>query len=324
MEVSTTAAFLDLNDGRKIPLGKECKDAVTAALDIGSAFIELNDGRKMPLFGLGTFKLKGQECTDAVTAALDIGYKLIDTATIYRNEQDIGAALRAPGAPAREQVFITSKISPKQMGNPLEAIEESLQKLGVGYLDLCLLHWPGTGGMKPDDPRQPEKRLQSWQALQTAQKNGWCRSIGVSNFQARHIKHLCASPETTVVPAVNQFELHPHFPQLELVALCRQRGIAVQAYSSLGQGGALLQDPVVVRIAAAHACSEAQVCLRWALQKGYAVIPRSTRRERIETNARATDGAILSLSQEEMDQLDALHTSENKREKLCWDPETVA
>ena len=154
-----------------------------------NSYLELNDGSKMPTFGLGTFKLKVQECTDAAKAALDSGYQLIDTATVYRNEQDIGEALRAPGAPSREKVFITSKISPKQMGNPLAAIEESLQKLGVTYLDLCLLHWPGTGGLKQDDPRQPEKRLQSWQALQTAQKNGWCRSIGVSNFQARHIEH---------------------------------------------------------------------------------------------------------------------------------------
>jgi diketogulonate reductase-like aldo/keto reductase len=161
--------------------------------------------------------------------------------------------------------------------------------------------------------------------MTTITTQGLCRSIGVSNFQARHIEHLCASPGCTVIPAVNQIELHPYYPQLELVALCRQRGIAVQAYSSLGQGGALLRDPAVVRIAAAHGdCTAAQVCLRWAVQKCYAVIPRSTRRERIEENARATDGEFLTLTEEEMSELDALlFSDESKRVKLCWDPETV-
>jgi diketogulonate reductase-like aldo/keto reductase len=275
----------------------------------------------MPVFGVGTFRLKEKTCYESVQSALLNGYLLIDTASIYKNEEEVGAAIRASLVP-RETLFVTTKISPYQTGydGALTAINDSLQRLDVGYIDLVLMHWPGSSGIKSMDPLQLEKRLSTWQALEAAKKSGQVRSIGVSNFAPRHLDHLCSSPLISITPAVNQIEIHPYYPQLEVVSYCRSKNIALQAYSSLGQGN-LLNNPEVLRIATDHKCNAAQVCLRWALQHEYAVIPRSSNSDRIRDNALAADGVNLTLSEEDMKSLDCLHV--DNLQKFCWDPESV-
>lgn len=282
--------------------------------------ITLNDGFTLPFFGLGTFKMKGEMCVESVKEALLNGYKLIDTASIYKNEEEVGRAIRESGI-LRETLFITSKISPYQTGydGALKAVNDSLQKLGVDYIDLILIHWPGSSGMKSMDPLQLEKRISTWQGLEAAKKSGQVHSIGVSNFAVRHLDHLCSSPLVSIAPAVNQIEIHPYYPQSEVVSYCKGKSIALQAYSSLGQGN-LLKDTVVLGIATELKCDPAQVCLRWALQHGYAVIPRSSNPDRIRENAHAADGT-LTLSENHIQALDLLCV--NNLQKFCWDPESV-
>lgn len=287
------------------------------------ASIVLNDGFRMPMFGFGTFQLRGENCMESVRTALVHGYRLIDTATIYKNEVEVGKGIKQSGVP-RESIFLTTKISPKQTGyeNALNAIHESLQKLETDYVDLCLMHWPGASGMKLDDSRQLERRIESWRALETAKSQGLVRSIGVSNFTPRHIDHLCNSPLVTVVPAVNQVELHPHYPQLDLVNVCREKGIAIQAYSSLAQGE-LLDNDVIKHIASESKCNPAQLCLKWALEHGYGVIPRSSNVERIIDNYKAAcaDHGNIDIEITNMLILDNMYITSHK--KYCWDPETV-
>lgn len=282
--------------------------------------VKLNDGFSLPMFGIGTFQLKGEVCFETVQTALSNGYKLIDTASIYKNEEDVGAAIRASGVP-RSMIFVTTKISPFQAGydGALKAINESVKKLGLDYIDLCLMHWPGSSGINSMDPLQLEKRISTWQALEAAKKLGQVRSIGVSNFTPRHLDHLCSSQLVSILPAVNQIEIHPYYPQLELVSYCKSKNIALQAYSSLGQGK-LLEDATVQRIATRCKCNAAQVCLKWALQHEYAVIPRSSNADRIRENVLATEEK-LTILEEDMAALDALHF--DNLQKFCWDPEMV-
>ncbi|MFK0083649.1 aldo/keto reductase [Glutamicibacter sp. NPDC090743] len=254
--------------------------------------ITLNNGVEMPQVGFGVFQVPNEETTAAVSSALKAGYRSIDTAAIYGNEEGMGAALAQSGI-AREDLFITSKIWIADMGyeQTLEALDASLERLGLDYLDLYLIHWPA-----------PEKNLyvETWKALEKLYAEKKIRAIGVSNFQPEHLEQLVA--EGTIVPAVNQVELHPALQNREVVAANAQHGIVTEAWSPLAQG-AMLSDETIVGIAQAHEVSAAQVILRWHLQQGRVIIPKSVTESRIIANL---DLFGFELTSGELASIDAL------------------
>ena len=230
----------------------------------------------------------------------------------------------------REEIHLTTKISPRESGfeSTLNAINCSLVRLGVDYIDVCLIHWPGTAKFKPDDIEQVERRIQTWLALEHAKKQRIVRTIGVSNFLPRHIDSIISDPRTSIVPAINQIELHPLLLQKETTAYCSQKSIAVQSYSTLGQGNAsLLEHPTISAIVNAlrermgcESVTSCHVCLRWAMQHGYAVIPRSSNPDRIEDNARAL--LLCDLNEIEMAAIDSISVHDGEK-KFCWDPSPI-
>jgi len=242
--------------------------------------IPLNNGVTMPIIGLGTFKSgRGKETQDAVRWALEAGYRQIDTAAIYGNEADVGAGIRQSCVP-REEIFITTKVWNGDQGydSTLRAYDESLEKLGVETVDLYLIHWPIRG-----------TRSDTWRAFVKLYEEKRVRAIGVSNYTIRHLEEVMS--ETPVVPAVNQFEVHVFFQRQELVDFCQGKGIAVTSYSPLTRGRKL-DDPGLVAIAEKYAKTPAQLMIRWTLQKGMIVIPKSVRKERIIENADVFDFEI--------------------------------
>lgn len=262
----------------------------------------LHNGVKMPWFGLGVFKVKeGSEVVESVKAALKNGYKSIDTAAVYRNEEGVGQALKEAGV-AREELFITTKVWNSEQGyeSTLQAFETSLEKLGLDYLDLYLIHWPVAGKYK-----------ETWKALEKLYKDGRVRAIGVSNFHVHHLKDLMADAE--IKPMVNQVEYHPHLAQTELLEFCKAEGIQMEAWSPLKQGE-LLSEPTIVEIAEKHGKSPAQIILRWDLQNGVVTIPKSIKEHRIIENADIFD---FELYTEDMDRLNSL----NKDERVGPDPD---
>ncbi|XP_066575099.1 glyoxal reductase [Amia ocellicauda] len=280
--------------------------------------VRLNNGEWMPLLGLGTFRLRGyEEVHRCVDAALGAGYRAFDTAAVYRNEEELGRALREllpKHGLDRSQVFITSKLGPRDQGlGAGEALGRSLAALDCGYLDLFLVHWPGTQGWEAADLRNPENRRQTWVALEAEHRKGQVRAIGVSNYTSAHLRQLLQ--ECTVPPAVLQVELHPRLPQTELLQLCRESGIHLQAYSSLGTGE-LLGHPLVQEVARSCQRSPAHVLLRWALEQEVGVIPKSSQPTRITENAQIFDFLLSPEAMEWLGQLaDGTH--------YCWDPNTV-
>lgn len=229
----------------------------------------LNDGRKAPQLGLGVWQVPDDEAAAIVTAAVQAGYRSVDTAAIYGNERGVGAGLAA--AP---DVFLTTKLWNDSQGfdQALGAFEKSLRRLGRESVDLYLIHWPA--------PSQ-DLFLDSWKALIRLRQEGRAKSIGVSNFNIEHLERIIG--ETGVVPAVNQVELHPRFQQRTLRAFHRTHGIVTESWSPLGQGK-LLQDPTIARLAAKHGKSPAQVIIRWHLDSGLMVIPKSANPARIAQN----------------------------------------
>lgn len=267
--------------------------------------VELPGGVRMPRFGLGVFRAgAGDETRNAVRAALAAGYRHVDTARIYRNEREVGEAIRASGVP-REQLFVTTKLWNDDHGYDaaLRGFDASLADLGLDHIDLYLIHWP-----------VPEKRLDSWRALERILGEKRARAIGVSNFTERHLDELIA--RATVRPAVNQFEIHPFLPQHALVAHCRKLGIVTEAYSPFAKGRKL-DDPRLVALARELGRTPAQVCVRWSLQMGHVVIPKSSNPERIVENARVFD---FELSPAQMQTVAALEDGY----RSAWDPTTVA
>ena len=272
-------------------------------LDVSSR-VTMNDGRKIPMFGLGTYQAPpGQKTYDAIRYALKIGYRLIDTARLYENEEIVGKAIRDSGIP-REEVFVTTKLWNSDHGydSTLAAFDRSLRRLGLDYVDLYLIHWP-----------VPGKRMESWKALEHLQKQGRCRSIGVSNYLVRHLEELLGVSD--VVPAVNQVEFHPFLFQKSLLEYCRDKEIQLEAYSPLTKGQRL-NDPGIKRIAAAYFKSPAQIMIRWGLQHEVVEIPKSTNEERISENARIFD---FEISREDMAALDAM----DERLHTSWNPEDL-
>ncbi|MFK9090835.1 aldo/keto reductase [Bacillus salipaludis] len=252
----------------------------------------LHNGVKMPWMGLGVFKVtEGEEVIQSVKAAIRNGYISIDTAAIYGNEEGVGQAIRESGV-AREDLFITSKVWNADQGyeTTLKAFETSLNKLGIDYLDLYLIHWPGK-----------DKYKDTWKALEKLYKDGRVRAIGVSNFLIHHLEDLISSAE--IKPMVNQVEYHPHLTQKELQAFCVKEGIQLEAWSPLKQGQ-LLEEPVLVDIAHKYNKSVAQVILRWDLQNGVVTIPKSIKEHRIIENADVFD---FELSAEDMEKIDGLN-----------------
>lgn len=244
--------------------------------------VELNNGIPMPSLGFGVYKIPDDEVGVAVRTALDLGYRSIDTATLYGNERGVGEAVRS-GAVAREDLFVTTKLWNTEHGydSALRAFDTSLAELGMDYVDLYLIHWP-----VPAEDRYVE----TWRALEKLHADGRARAIGVSNFQVPHLQRLL--DETEVVPAVNQIELHPFLQQSALRDFHEKHGIATEAWSPLARGGELLETDVVRAVARKHNRTPAQVVLRWHLDLGHVVIPKSVTPQRIQENFEVFDFAL--------------------------------
>jgi diketogulonate reductase-like aldo/keto reductase len=270
----------------------------------------LADGNEMPVLGLGVWQIPdGPECVNAVRWALEAGYRHIDTAQAYGNEESVGRALRDSGVP-REQVFITTKFrarrSEKVMprrGDPVAQAEQSLRRLGIEQLDLYLIHWPQGDGARV------------WAGLERARELGLTRSIGVSNYSAAEVETVIAAGN--IPPAVNQVQFNPQHYRRGLLAACAKHDVAVEAYSPLGTGSSLA-DATVVRIASQAGRTPAQVLLRWCLQHGLIVIPKSVRRERIAENAQIFDFALSEQEMAELDALDQTGGTDAAQEHKWW------
>ena len=235
--------------------------------------LPLNDGRSIPQLGFGVYKIAEAETVDAVLTALEAGYRHIDTAAFYKNERGVGEGIRRSGIP-REDVFVTTKVWWTENGyDPARrSFDASLRRLGVDTVDLFLIHWPAP---------KLDRYVETWRALERVRDEGLAGSIGVANFHLHHLERLARETET--VPAVNQVELHPWLPQVEVRAYDAQHGIATEAWSPLARGR-VLADPALAALAAKHGVTPAQVVLRWQVQLGNIVIPKSSTPARIREN----------------------------------------
>jgi 2,5-diketo-D-gluconate reductase A len=254
--------------------------------------VTLHDGVEIPQLGFGVFQVPPEKTQDVVEAALGVGYRHFDTAAAYRNERGVGAAIAASGIP-RDEIFVTTKLWNSQQGyeSTLGACEKSVARLGLDYVDLYLIHWP-----VPTEGRA----LDTWRAFERIQEEGRSRTIGVSNFRIDDLEML--EREASVQPTVNQIELHPHLPQAELRAWHDEHGIATEAWSPLAQGDLLINE-TIASVAARHGKTTAQVILRWHLQLGNVIIPKSVTPARIRENAELFD---FELDDEDMTEIAAL------------------
>ncbi len=251
----------------------------------------LNDGSTLPAVGFGTYPLKGPEGVEAIVSAIEAGYRLIDTAVNYENETEVGEALRRSGIP-RDQLRVTSKLPGRHHGHDdaIASVRGSLDRLGLDYLDLHLIHWPNPS---------VDKYLEAWQALVELQEEGLVRSIGVSNFTRAHLARIIDA--TGVTPVVNQVELHPRFPQEEMRQVHDELGIRTEAWSPMGKRRAPLDEPVVTQAADRLGVSPGQVILRWHVQLGSLPIPKSSSPERQRQNLdlfgfELTEGEVAGIS----------------------------
>jgi 2,5-diketo-D-gluconate reductase A len=235
---------------------------------------QLNDGNSLPKVGFGTYPLKGEDGVAAMTSALEVGYRLLDTAVNYGNEEEVGRAIRGAGI-SREDVQVTTKIPGRHHAAALatKSVEDSLRRLRVDYVDLCLIHWPN-----PSVGRYGE----AWRALVDLRERGLARSIGVSNFTEKHLREVI--DDTGVTPAVNQIEMHPYFAQNDMRTVHSDLGILTQSWSPLGKRSAPFDQPAVVRAAEARGVTPAQVILRWHVQLGALPLPKSASPERQRLN----------------------------------------
>ncbi len=266
--------------------------------------VTLANGVEMPRFGLGTYKARGEDVEQSVLTALELGYRSIDTASMYENEEVIGRALREGGVP-REDVFLTTKVWNDEQGfaETQRALARSLRRLGTDYIDLYLVHWPVR-----------EHFYETWQAMESLLAEGYARAIGVCNFLVPHLELLAEKAD--VMPMVDQYEFHPYLQQPGLHAYCDENGIAVEAWAPIMRGRVDAVE-ALVEIGERHSKSPAQVSLRWLLQRGAIVIPKSVHAGRIRENAELFD---FELSDAEMAAIDAL----DRGERLGRDPMTMA
>jgi len=267
--------------------------------------LDLNDGRQMPALGFGTYKIAGPDAPNLIGVAIDAGYRLLDTATRYDNEVEVGEAVRASSVP-REELFVTSKLPGADHGydEAMRSVEGSLERLGLDRLDLFLIHWP-----------QPpiDRFVETWKAFIRMREEGTVSSIGVSNFLPEHLDRLV--DETGVAPAVNQVELHPFLPQTEQRGADARYGTVTQSWSPLGRGTELLDRPEITEIAAKHGRTPGQVVLRWHLDVGAAPIPKSSSPERFRSNLEVFD---FALDADDVDRIATLETGE----RIGGDPAT--
>jgi 2,5-diketo-D-gluconate reductase A len=237
-------------------------------------YLRLNNGVEIPQLGFGVFQVAPEECVEVVRNALEVGYRHIDTAEMYGNEKEVGQAIRESGLD-RSEVFVTSKLNNgfHAHDDALKAFDQTLDDLGFDFLDLFLVHWP-LPGIDVD-------YVETWKAMEEIYASGRCRAIGVSNFTEQHLRRIFEATEVT--PAVNQIEVHPYLAQDDLRAFCREHEIAVEPWSPIAQGK-VVDDPAVRRVADAVGRTPSQVVLRWHLQRGDIVFPKSVRRERMAEN----------------------------------------
>ena len=268
--------------------------------------IKLQDGNVMPQLGLGVWKAGNDEVVSAIHKALEVGYRSIDTAAAYKNEDGVGTALASAGVP-RDELFITTKLWNDDQKRPREALQESLEKLQLDFVDLYLMHWPVPA---------IDHYVDAWKGMIELQKEGLVKSIGVCNFQVHHLQRLI--DETGIAPVINQIELHPTWQQREVVAFCKEHGIAVEAYSPMARGADLKAgNGTIARIAEAHEVSPAQVILRWHIENGTIIIPKSVHSERQRQNL---DLFGFALTLDEHAAIDAL----DGPERAGHDPRTFS
>ena len=278
------------------------ESAVAQRITGGERTHELADGSLIPTLGLGVWQVENSsECVDAVRWALELGYRHIDTAQAYGNEESVGQGLRESGVP-REEVFITTKFFPARR-DPVAEAERSLQRLGVDYVDLYIIHWPEGGP------------TWAWPGMERARAAGYARSIGVSNFGVDDLRQLLAI--ATVPPVVDQVQFSPYEYRKALLDSCRENGIALEAYSPLGTGRHLSSD-TVAQIARRHERTSAQVLLRWCVERGIPIIPKSTHRERIAENAQLFDFRLSDQDIAELDALDRTGGTDRALERKWW------
>lgn len=269
------------------------------SFDFEKKTVTLNSGYEIPLNGIGTYSLEDDTCVKSVSEALKRGVRLIDTAYMYHNEEEVGKAVRESGIP-REEIFVTTKLYPNQFADAENAIDEAIEKLNIGYIDLMLLHHPGTDDVK------------AYKAMEKAVEEGKIRSIGLSNWYVEELEEFL--PQVSITPALVQNEVHPYYQENEVIPYIQDLGIVVQGWYPLGGRGhtaELLGDETISSIAKAHGKSSAQIILRWNLQKGVVVIPGSSNPDHIQENTELYD---FELTDEEMEKINAL----DRDEKHDW------
>ena len=261
--------------------------------DVSTTVVALSNGVNIPLVGLGVFKLEeGEEVSNSVLWALQAGYRSVDTAKVYGNERGVGKAIKQSGIP-RDQLFLTTKVWNSDQGydETLRAFDKSLELLGEDYVDLYLVHWPVKG-----------KYVETWKALEALYNEGRVRSVGVSNFLQHHLEDVLEN--SSLVPMVNQIEFHPRLQQPNLQAFCKKHNIQLEAWSPIMKGR-VVDIPELNEIGARYNKNAVQVTLRWLLQKGIVSIPKSARKERIESNIEIFDFILSSSEMEKIDGLDS-------------------
>lgn len=274
-------------------------DTTPREFNFDTKTVTLNSGYEMPLNGIGTYSLTGDECYNSITSALNSGVRLIDTAYMYNNEEEVGRAIRDSGIP-REEIFVITKIYPSQFNNPEEAIEMALDKLDIGYIDMMLLHHPGSNDVN------------AYIAMEKYVQQGKIHSIGLSNWYINELEEFL--PQVEITPALVQNEIHPYYQELNVVPYIQSKGIVVQGWYPFGGRGhtsELLNNKTIVEIANAHNVTSAQVILRWNMQREVVVIPGSSNPEHIKENTEIYD---FELTSEEMQKIEKL----NRDEKHDW------
>lgn len=267
--------------------------------DFNTHTVTLNSGNEMPINGIGTYSLTGDECYNSIRSALDSGVRLIDTAYMYNNEEEVGRAIRDSNIP-REEIFVITKIYPTQYDNPEQAINDALERLDINYIDMMLLHHPGEGD------------VEAYKTMEKYVEEGKIRSLGLSNYYVEELEEFL--PQVDTMPALVQNEIHPYYQENDVIPYIQSLGIVVQGWYPLGGRGhtsELLNDEVIVDIANNHNVSSAQVILRWNLQKGVVVIPGSSNPDHIEENTELYD---FELTDEEMERINNL----DRNEKHDW------
>nr|QFR37195.1 aldo-keto reductase [Cyberlindnera americana] len=296
---------------------------------VNTATIKLNADISIPQLGLGTWQSANNDAYHAVIAALKAGYRHIDTAAIYKNEVQVGKAIKDSGVP-RSELFVTTKLWGSQHREPAVALADSLERLGLDYVDLYLIHWPvplQAGDetlvvkMNPDGSRALDLEwdfVKTWELMQELPKTGKTRAVGVSNFSVNNLKTLLSAETTKVVPAANQCECHPLLPQDELIDFCKSKGIVFEAYSPLGSTSSpLFTNATLKTIADSYGVSIPQVLINWAFKRGYVVLPKSVTESRIIENAK-----IVDLSSDDFSTINEIVHKEGQQRLIVpdWSP----